>query len=383
MADKLLLVSWTLYPWTSGSAIIVNNIAKTFSPDELVLFGETEPNRSADQWPTEYPKIHYTNPNINVLGRGQRYLRWLNINRTIKSIRDLAIEEKATKILCVFPNDFYLYATYKVSRQLGLPLYTWFHNTYLDNYTGLRKSFAKWFQPKIFKTAQRTFVMSDGMLDFYREQYPEQDFTTLVHGFPLEIGTPRSWRKEGGNVKFVFTGSLNASCDDAAVRMMSTILRHPEYEVHVYTGNPEAHFSNRGLKGPNFFYHGFIQLADLYDKLGDYDIMLLPHGLDGDRTDAEFKTIFPTRTIPLLVSNRPILAHSPQGVFLTKFLRENDCAELVDHKSETAIETAIEVLLNNEKRRNHLIANAHIAAQQFHISAVVAKLKAGIDWREK
>lgn len=375
MEGKLMIVSWTLYPWTSGSSIIVNNIASQFGKEELVLFGEKEPIRSAKDWPKDFPNLYHTDPNLRIKNRGQRHLRWFKFNTLVKEICRVAKQEKVSKILCIFPDDFYLYAAYRASKKLNIPLYTWFHNTYLDNYSGYRKQFAKWFQPKVFQYAKKTFVMSDGMLDYYKKQYPDNKFETLVHGFPLPEVNFQAFQINKDKVRFVFTGSLNSSCEDATIRLMSTILKNPRYEVHVYTGNPIENFTRHGLDGKNFFYHGFIQLNDLYEKLSEYDIMLLPHGFDGDRTDIEFKTIFPTRTIPLLTSNRPILAHSPKGVFLTRFLEENECAAIVDTKDTKAIELAIEKIIDDKEWRNALVKAGLKTAQHFSVVNIANKIR--------
>ena len=370
-----MIVSWGLFPRPTGSSVIVDNIASQFSKEELVLFGESIHEDLQSSWPAQYPRIHYTNPNLTIKGRGQTHLRWLKMNSTIKEICMVAKAEKVNKILCIFPDDFYLYAAYRASKKLGLPFYTWFHNTYLDNYSGYRKKFAEWFQPKVFDYAKKTFVMSDGMLDYYKEQYPNNDFTTLVHGFPIPELAIEPFKLKGDRVKFVFTGSLNSSCEDATVRLIATILKNPKYEVHIFTGNPIENFESHGLSGENFFFHGFIQLSELYQKLGEYDVMLLPHGFDGNRTDVEFETIFPTRTIPLLTSNRPILAHTPKGVFLTRFLEERKCAAIVDTKDPEAINSAITRILEDKEWRDSMIKESLKSAHYFNVKNVANTIK--------
>ena len=47
MSAKILLVSWTLPPEPTGSAVIVGNLAKQFRSSEMVIVGE-RPGRSPD-----------------------------------------------------------------------------------------------------------------------------------------------------------------------------------------------------------------------------------------------------------------------------------------------------------------------------------------------
>ena len=58
-------------------------------------------------------------------------------------------------------------------------------------------------------------------------------------------------------------------------------------------------------------------------ELRQYDVVVLTHGFNGAYGDVEYRTIFPTRAIPMLLSGRPMLVHSPPGAYLTEFFREN------------------------------------------------------------
>jgi glycosyltransferase involved in cell wall biosynthesis len=382
--DKILLVSWGVFPMPTGSSIIVNNLATSFTKDQMTIIGEQDISRSNIGWPDDNPEIRYINPNINIKGRGQTHLRWLNIFKVINHIYKVVKDEKITKVLCIFPDDFYLFACYIATKRLNLPLYTWFHNTYLDNYEGYRKLFAFWFQPLIFKFSKKVFVMSDGMLRFYKNKYQDFDFETLVHGFPLPKISNVEYEASKhypNKVKFLFTGSLNESCRDASVRLIKVILTNPSFEVHVYTGNPKSDFDKFGLNGSNFIYHGFIHLEKLYDKLSSFDVMLLPHGFLGERSDIEFKTIFPTRTIPLLISGKPILAHTPKGVFLTEFLEDNNCGFIVDEPNESSIMSKINQIIENPDEVKLKVKNAFITSKKFDIEMVCSQLKIAMNFK--
>lgn len=368
--EKILVVSWTISPSPTGSAVIIDNIASAFSDSEMVLIGERKADLPQPDRAKNYPKIHYVDFNIQIFGRGQRYFRWVNFGKLVKRIETLAKAEKCTSILSVFPDEFYMNAAYKASKKLNLPFYTWFHNTYLDDRTGLLKMLAERLQPRFFDHARTNFVMSDGMNNYYKKIYPDVSFTTLTHGFVIPEVEYQPFTPNQETVRFMFTGSIHESCRDAIVRQIKTIIKNPNYHVHLFTGNPVSDFEMHGILGDNVHYEGFVTLDELFQRFAAFDIMLLPHGFDGGRTDAEYKTIFPTRTIPVLYSNRPILAHSPKNAFLTDFLRENDCAEIVDEKSENGINKAIHRLLNDEQRREQVVRNALKTAQIFDLDRV-------------
>ena len=64
-----------------------------------------------------------------------------------------------------------------------------------------------------------------------------------------------------------------------------------------------------------------ISRDEVLARLGQADVLFLPHGLTGSWAAEEYRTIFPTKTIEYLISGRPILAHTPPDRFLTRFSR--------------------------------------------------------------
>lgn len=375
MKEKILVVSWSVYPSRTGSAVLVDNIASAFSDSEMVLVGEGKDVPPRDK-PKDHPKIHYLDPDIRLFGRGHKYLRWFNFNKSVRQIETLAKEENCTSILAIFPDEFYMNVAYKVSKKLNLSFYTWFHNTYLENRKGLLKMLAKRLQPHFFDHARINFVMSEGMLEFYNQKYPDYHFRALEHGFEIPNVTYAPSPPPNGKIKFMYSGNINEACLDATLRLFDVIRKNPDYELHIYGNENSVKYYN--INTDRFVMHGFVPWENFVNSLKDYDIMLLPHGLDGTRTEIEYQTMFPTRTIPLLYSNRPILAHTPNDVFFTNFLRQNDCAEIVDEKDENAINAAIQRLLTDEKRREHIIKNAIKTAQIFDLKRITQELKTSL-----
>ena len=352
-------------------AVLVDKLGDTFSTSEMVVIGCGE-DGDVYHKPGK-PSTHYVASDAGAEGRGQSVLRWRNAGKVTKAITELARREQCTCILVTFPNEVYMYAAYRASKKLQIPLYTWFHNTYLDNRKGPLKWLAKYLQPRFFRHATVNFTMSDGMLDFFKEKYPQYTFATLEHGFDIPQVSYEPYQTKGEKIKLMYSGNISASCLDATLRLFEIVRETPEYELHIY-GKTSA-FEEFNIDTEGFILHGFVPWDEFIGSFSKYDVMLLPHGLDGDRTEAEYKTIFPTRTVPLLYSNRPILAHTPKNVFFTDFLRKHDCAEIVDEKDKDAIHAAIRRLVSDDQRRGQLVKNAIKTAGLFDVNSVSKKLK--------
>lgn len=369
-----MIVAGWVFPGTGGTIAILNNLVEYFSPEEAILVGRPHLLNDEQQWAAHLPKLYHLNPLLPPKGRTNKYRRLLGMGRVERRLKQIAKAENCTRILTIFPDEFVMRAACNVSKQLDLPFYTWFHNTYLDNRHGYWLKLAKRWQPEFFDHAKVNFVMSEGMRDYYREVYPHIEFEPLEHGFVIPKVAYQAPPKPQGKIKFMFSGSLNESCLDASIRLFKHIIANPDYELHLFTSNTNF-LDEHGITGENVIRYGFIPLSEFIKKLPEFDVMLLPHGFEGGQTEAEYRTIFPTRTIPLLYSNRPILAHSPPHAFLSDFLKKRDCAEVVDVKDTNAIQTAIDTIIHNENRRNQLVKNAIDTAPFFDVNRIGKKLK--------
>jgi hypothetical protein len=113
----------------------------------------------------------------------------------------------------------------------------------------------------------------------------------------------------------------------------------------------------------------------LIERIRENDIVLLPHGFYGPVAEEEFVTIFPTRTIEALMSERPILAHVPKDCFFAEFLRSHGCALIVDDPDVVALQDAVDRLSHNPALRLDLVRQALRAARQFQASTVASHLR--------
>ena len=373
----MLLVSWGAYPGTGGSSVIVNNLSEAFAADELIIVSQAPLQEPTKPWSafSDVP-LHYFHAHPFGIRKGEKYLRWLRAPAGISQLTKLILAEDITHVLAIFPDEFYCYLAYRAALATKRPFSLWLHNSYLENREGLLLRLAQWLQPRLFSVANPIYVMSDGLNAELSKRYPKQNFTTLVHGFKVHPPQEHAVKETKNRpIKFLYSGSLNDSCLDASLRMLRVILKRQEAEIHIFSGNP-GHFQSHGIKGDQVVFHDFIPVEDFIAQLHLYDVMLLPHGIDGLRSAFEYRTIFPTRTIPLLFSGKPILAHSPKDSFLTAFLDRYECALVVTDKSEQQLTEAINQILVDEPLQAKLIAGALRAAEQFRLENVGQHLRA-------
>ncbi len=386
---KILLVSWSTLPNKGGSSIIVENLAKNFSDKEMIVLGSRQwkQNTHVDR-PKGISKFIYFFSELYFFGRGYRYFIWFRKWRfqpLIEQIKKIIREEKITHVIGVYPNPFYCHAACIAAREMKVPFSSYFHNTYIEN-VAITDPKAPAIQAEIFENSEHVFVMSKGMQRFYEEKYKLKKFVPLVHTFNefREASTLTGIPGENkSHYKLVAIGNFNESNLDATRRLIAAIKDHPKYSLSLFTHVPKVLLKNRGIDTEHIDYQGFVSPDEVHEKLQDYDICVLTHGFSGGYGEVEYKTIFPTRTIPFLLSGKPIFAHSPKGSFLNDFILENKCAELVDEKDTDAILKGLEKIANNKSYQTELVHSSKKTAELFYGKKVVQQLKATLSQPQK
>lgn len=371
-SKRILLTCKTSPPYNCGSAIVVANLSKGFSKDEMVIVGERPPfGNASGECSTLFVGNAFPLPR-----RGARFLRWLewmNLAKITKCIQSVAMDQGITDIVGVFPDGLYFTASYRAAEALGLPFYPYMHNTWSHNQHGLAAYFSRQIESFVFRRAEKIFTISDGLKLFYENAGLErQKIVTVPHA-----ATPSRWHcgpmeKKCNSLRFVFLGNLNDSNLDAFKRMAKVCCSFREGSMSIITSTPRWFFEKHKIESERISFIDIPHWDDeaLMQELFQSSICLLPHGLSGGFSEIEYKTIFPTRTIPYLLSGTPILAHAPEGAFLTDWLTDRNCARIVTEASEEKIRSAIIELISDASLRDTVLRNAAEAAKEFDVATV-------------
>jgi glycosyltransferase involved in cell wall biosynthesis len=287
----------------------------------------------------------------------------------------LAWKYQCGSVLVVYPNEEFLLVGYLIAKLTKARLYPYFHNTFVEQCTPgpLRQRAARWLQSRVFEAAAHIFVMSEGMVELYREQYPQLRCSALVHSFNEDIPDCSPPPVPATPVRFVMSGNINASCAEAAGRVCAAITRI-DSRLTILSGTPKQYLESLGILREGVQYET-VSRDLVLSRLSEADIVILAHGFTGGLSKVEYRTIFPTKTIEYLICGRPILAHTPPDCYLTRFLRRHECALIVDTPDTEAILAAVRHLREDAYLRTSLVRNALRTARQFHAPVVASGLR--------
>ena len=223
---KILLVSSSVLPATGGSSVIVENLAKNFQKDELIVLGACGLSKPQYHRAKGFPDVLYFFSEFSIFGRGARFFEWfrnLRMKALEKYISQLIKREKIDKIIGVYPNIQFCLAACRAAKTNKIPFFSYFHNTYIEN-RAIKDSNAVQYQQEIFDQSKLIFVMSDGMKKYYEQNYSYDKFEALVHTFDqfpaYKTHKPIQQKKV---YKLVAIGNFNESNLEATKRFLNAI----------------------------------------------------------------------------------------------------------------------------------------------------------------
>lgn len=369
---KTLMLSRSAPPTPTGSAIITGNLVRQFRRDEITVLGGKTMGAPPMDWQEDWPTIRYVTFMPPFSWRGAKYIRWVQWPWLFACVLWTLIWGRFGALLVVFSDDVYLLAGYLASVITRKPLFVYFHDVYLDSESQSRLAY--WLEPRVFERAKHIFVMSEGLQDLYRPRYSEQTITPLLHSFNETLPQTMSVPPVGNPLRLVLSGNVNPSNWSASGRFAELVREREDVVLHVYTGTAQRVLARAGFGGDNMMVDS-VSRAVLLQKLGEADVVLLPHGFGGRIADDDIQTVFPTRTIEYLICGRPILAHVPAGCFLATFLQKHDCALVVTEPSVEALNIALDRLQEDSALRQRLVENALKTAEMFQASRVAGHLR--------
>lgn len=355
-----------------GSAQIAAGLARQFDDEEMAIAAEKWRGPKSQEWHGENgsrPTVYYIHNQWP--WKFKRTVRLFLFPFVLLNLMRAVRHSQAQQVMAIFPCEYYLFLSWIVARWAKVPLVSYFHNTYLENRKGVKKWFASWLQSLIFRDSKIVFVMSAGMQQFLAGKNPGVDFVPLVHTFEEQPQQLEIVSVPQRAMSVAYLGSLNESNRDAFSRINRVLKHFPDSTFTTYSGNKPEDFASIGISGENVT-HTSVAFGEVVGALRCHDVLFFPHGFTGGLSPLEYNTIFPTRTIPYLLSGVPMVVHSPAGAYLTKWLQEHDCAEVVDVKNEQALVSAFQRLIDSPARCRNLSRNAQLAAQEFYAPNVAS-----------
>ncbi len=253
-----------------------------------------------------------------------------------------------------------LISTYLLHRITKKPFYVHFYDMYYKNkFPWFYKLAAYFIEPRIFKSADKIFVICEGLGEYYKGRY-HREVTVIHNSIPIDRSKkPQFHPAHGGPYKIAYTGTIawpQAGAIKNLIRAVEGIREH-EIILYLYTPHSKEYLAGLGISPSEkvIFAAGLPQEMPAIQR--SVDILFV--GLSfGTKYPLLINTSSPGKTYEYMISGTPLLVHAPKESWIASYAREHDFACVVDEDSVDALKRGILKLVENKDFAKSIISNA-------------------------
>lgn len=265
-------------------------------------------------------------------------------------------------------------STYLLHKITKKPFFLFFYDLYYGNKFFLPyRVLARFLEPKLFRNAEKIFVMSEALQAYYQKKYKREIFI-VRNSIPIKGLKPEMHFNLREPYKIIFTGTVDWPQIGAIKDLIKAIEKIHEFKIQLwlYTPHSRKFLSKYGIFESKkvIFAQGLPQ--DMPQIQKSADILFVP---------LSFKTKFPLlintsspgKTYDYLISGRPILVHAPSDSYSTWYAKKHGFALVVDKEDIEELKKAVVNLVRNKDLVETLVDRAWRTAVLNHDAHKTAK----------
>ncbi len=394
--DRILYLSDTVPPFTSGSTVIMHRLLSKFPDESYVLLSRSAKPNSEERIDEElWLPGHYVYAMSSSFWRFFSKLqsrssvwKWLQTLPVFVRGMQVVVREKSVKHLLVAPSAFsgtFLLATCWLHCITRIPMSVYFFDMFdRGQKTTLEDRMRCSIEGMAIRLSSNVFVMSEPLQEHYDYKYGIES-VLLPH--PVDL-TSYALPDDGGScidnkpdlpLRIVFSGMIYEAQLDAILNLVQVVNESQDMEFHIYSPITEAKRRWMGITGDNVVFHGAVSHSEIPGILQGADILFLPVAFDyiyanmieempADKLREQraagrevIRTASPSKFPEYLAAGRPILIHAPEFSYVVWYGKTHRCAEVVDTPDLKALRNAVLRLQNDKSYCDLLATNARKA----------------------
>ena len=288
----------------------------------------------------------------------------LIINRTKNLFRIIGKEDTSAIVSCT-GDIANIPAGFLVGKILRIPFYVYVFDDFVFQWIGSLRLIAKFFAMLIFNRSKKVFGPNEFICEEYRKRYGVN--AILVRNpcdkIALLLEPNQQWPMEKDKITILYTGAVYHANYDCFLNLIQAINYLSEYnlEFHIFSAQQENQLANLGINGKKVFIHPHLSYLESIEQQRRADILFLPLTFTS-RIHEVIRTSAPGKMGDYLASARPILAHVPNDLYVSYYMKKYECGSVVDKNDPQKLAVEIRKLINQDLYREKITKNAKYQA---------------------
>lgn len=395
---KFAVVSPLLPPSKSGQPLVLNNLLRTFSPDDYCLVSEADysdirNNESSGKLDCKYFQIRFFFNNHFFNRLVEKYLLKLFfflpeshlenfIEKRAKAIERILENENCEAVVACTGSIFDPVAAYYASRNLGIKFIFYIFDMYSHQFPfseGIE--FTKKYEDILVKNADTIILTNEFVCNTYLDKYGVKGM--IIHN-PLSnelLDRQNNFMVPGNrnhDLEILYTGSIYAAHYDSFRNLVKALDKIQKAKLRIITSQKKFILRIKGINGPVIYEKNKSQL-EIFELQKRADILFLPLAFNSPYPEL-IKNSSPGKMGEYLASGRPVLLHSPADTFLSWYFRQNNCGIVVDKDDSDLLAEKLNEIIDDRELVEVIVANAlKCAKRDFSPVLGSEKLKSILD----
>ena len=274
---------------------------------------------------------------------------------------------KPSCIIGIYPTIASLDVSVRVAERTGVRYFPYLHDTVFEGLAHSQFSEkALNTQNKVFEIAHKIITMSEGMSNYYSEEYNLKTYP-LEHTYPEKVLKDPNFKRNN----IAFWGGEVYSINEISFERVQIALRELNTILTITSLSP-LKVKNTSNIQKTFF----PKRAQYINAVNCHGILILAINWPEESKvhEAELSTIFPTKTVEYLASGGPILVHCPEHYFLAQFFIKHKCGLVVSSRDKDNLNSAIIKIKSNDKDIKQMQTNALKVMEKFSSENIQKKM---------
>jgi glycosyltransferase involved in cell wall biosynthesis len=357
-----MVVSGSFPPFLSGSAVLMDNLLRSYPGDVVAVAGFHEPTDVDFLPPCQ--TVRFEPPKIRVIRRAWERLRKKRLFHWLlgRFIRRKVAQYRPAVILATCPDFEFFVEAFRAARKAGIPFYAHMHDLWEENHAPgtFWGNLARKWEKTILTRSDRVLCMTQFQADFYKEKYgvacgllPHTVSREALDRAPAAMVSPKLPKR---TVLFVGNPARLMNMDALGVLARATELLPQDVEFLVL-GSLSAEQLERAGVASSRLRARWAPRKDAQVIQSSAHVLVAPLSHKNGSPD-EVRTVFSTKVLEYLVSGRPVLVTGPDYSFHVHSAKQGAWAMVVDQDDPKAIADALRRILEDEELAARLVQGA-------------------------
>lgn len=298
--------------------------------------------------------------------KGLRLWRFLSIIPGIILGIFLIKKYKIKKIIGVYQDEGSLLTSYFISKLVKVDYFPYFMDLYKEyKRNNWQDKIADYYQPKIFKSARKVFCLTEGMHQYYLQNY---NLNAVWLPFMQSAKKIIHTRKEKSSpFRIIFSGTVNDDRLYTLQLFIKAIENNKSVQMVFLSPQNKSFFINNAIWREDFEVKFCSNSDEILSEMANCDLVYLPITYKTSSNNYDnLKTCFGTKNLEYLQSGIPILVHSPKDFYNFQFYKKYECGYTLDTEDILEINEKLETIIHDSiEEKNNLVSNSFKTLELF------------------